>query len=192
MKNADATRKRILEAATSEFAAFGIAGGRVDRIARSAAANKNLIYVYFGSKELLFGAVLERHLGDVYESVLFTPEDLPGYAARLFDFVMEHPQLIRLLAWWGLEQKGEWPAGPRASVDVKLKGLRKAQREGWINGEFTPAFLLAAVIALCNAWTAANPLGLFIDPDAGVDRESAREAVARAVARICGGTLEAR
>lgn len=181
-----------MRAATAEFAAYGIAGGRVDRIAKSAAANKNLIYVYFGSKELLFGAVLERHLGDVYESVLFTPEDLPGYARRLFDFVMEHPQLIRLLAWWGLEQKGDWPAGPRASVDAKLEGLRKAQQDGWITEEFTPAFLLVTVIALCNGWTAANPLGLFIDPDAGVDRETAGGAVARAVARICGVPLEPR
>ena len=186
MKSADATRQRILEAATAEFSAFGVAGARVDRIAKNAAANKNLLYVYFGSKELLFSAVLERHLGDVHDSVAFTPEDLPGYAARLFDFVMDHPHLIRLLAWFGLEPRDEWPARPQASVDTKLRGLRKAQREGWINREFTPAFLLTIVISLTTAWTAANPLGALIDPSAAKNRAATRKAIARAVERICG------
>jgi len=184
VKNSDATRERIFEAATAEFAAHGIAGARVDRIAKNAAGNKNLIYMYFGSKERLFTTVLERHLKDVYDSVPFTPEDLPDYAARLFDFSMEHPDLIRLLAWFGLEQREEWPIEPRASVDTKLKGLGKAQREGWIKRDFTPAFLLTLVIALSSAWT-ANPLGLFIDPDAPKHRAAIRKAVARAVERIC-------
>ena len=37
-------RKRIVEAATVEFAAHGLAGARIDRIARRACANKQLIY----------------------------------------------------------------------------------------------------------------------------------------------------
>lgn len=40
MRNAEATRERILEAAMAEFSAFGIAGARVDRIAKTAGCNK--------------------------------------------------------------------------------------------------------------------------------------------------------
>jgi AcrR family transcriptional regulator len=57
-RDSAATKERLLEAATAEFAAHGIAGARVDRIAAAARANKQLIYAYFGSKEQLFDAVL--------------------------------------------------------------------------------------------------------------------------------------
>ena len=47
---------RILDAATAEFSARGIAGARVDRIADAAACNKALLYSYFGNKDQLFDA----------------------------------------------------------------------------------------------------------------------------------------
>ena len=50
------TRRRLLEAAITEFSAYGIAGARVDRIASAAKANKQAIYAYFGSKDALFAA----------------------------------------------------------------------------------------------------------------------------------------
>ena len=46
MGNAEAMRERILEAASAEFSAYGVAGARVDRIAKAAGCNKNLIYIY--------------------------------------------------------------------------------------------------------------------------------------------------
>ena len=63
MRNAEATRERILEAATAEFSAYGIAGARVDRIAKTAGCNKNLIYIYFENKETLFTTVLQKQFG---------------------------------------------------------------------------------------------------------------------------------
>src|SRR4051812_44546471 len=96
---AEATKAQILAAAKEEFAANGIAGARVDRIAQAAGCNKNLLYVYFGNKEALFATVLERGLGEVYAELPFTPDDLPGYAGRVFDFAMAHPDLMRLMAW---------------------------------------------------------------------------------------------
>jgi len=53
-------RSRILDAATAEFARNGLGGARVDRIAAAAGTNKRMLYYYFGSKEKLFLAVLER------------------------------------------------------------------------------------------------------------------------------------
>src|SRR6202044_749892 len=94
----------ILEAGFREFAEYGVAGARVDRIAKSAACNKNLIYVYFGSKEALFASVLDRHLSEAYVGLPFTPEDLPGYARRVFDFAQANPGIYRLLAWATLER----------------------------------------------------------------------------------------
>src|SRR5688500_10592170 len=59
-RDPEATREAILTAATDEFAAFGLGGARVDRIAARAGINKRMLYYYFGQKEDLFLAVLER------------------------------------------------------------------------------------------------------------------------------------
>ncbi len=59
-RDPEATRQAILTAATDEFAAFGLGGARVDRIAHRAGINKRMLYYYFGQKEDLFLAVLER------------------------------------------------------------------------------------------------------------------------------------
>jgi AcrR family transcriptional regulator len=58
----------------------------VDRIAKNAECNKNLIYVYFQGKEALFATVLDRHRSGTYAYIPFTPGDLPGLARRVFDY----------------------------------------------------------------------------------------------------------
>jgi AcrR family transcriptional regulator len=74
-RDSAATKQRILDAATAEFAEFGLAGARVDRIAARAGANKQLIYAYFGSKEGLFDNVLEANIALVLDAVPFTAGD---------------------------------------------------------------------------------------------------------------------
>ncbi|MGA8865322.1 MAG: helix-turn-helix domain-containing protein, partial [Candidatus Sulfotelmatobacter sp.] len=53
------SRAAILQAAAQEFAEYGIAGARIDAIAREARVNKALLYYYFKDKETLHSAVLE-------------------------------------------------------------------------------------------------------------------------------------
>ena len=181
------TQARILEAATEEFAAYGIAGARVDRIARAAAANKSLIYDYFGSKEQLFQSVLERHLRDVYQTVPFDPDDLPRYAGMLFDFAMDHPRLMRLSMWNGLEQRGDWPLDETSRFSVQVEKIREAQAAGRIARDLPADFLLTLIITLASAWTAANPFGVSIMPDAAQRRVALRSALSEAVARLVRG-----
>src|SRR6187200_1654852 len=59
-RDPDRTRETILMAAQDEFAEKGLFGGRVNIIARKSGANKRMIYHYFGSKEGLYLAALER------------------------------------------------------------------------------------------------------------------------------------
>jgi AcrR family transcriptional regulator len=180
MRNAEATRERILEAAMAEFSAYGIAGARVDRIAKTAGCNKNLIYIYFENKETLFTTVLKKHLVRVYEDIPFTPDDLPGYAERVFDFAMAHPDLMRLMAWFGLEQ-ADSPAERRTALDVKVAALLKAQKAGQVGTAFPPGFLLTAIMALATAWTAPNPFGPSLDPNAHKHLATLRRNIAEAV-----------
>jgi len=65
IRDAEATRARILAAAKKEFARSGLGGARVDVIAQKAQANKRMIYHYFASKEGLFQAVLEQAYVDI-------------------------------------------------------------------------------------------------------------------------------
>lgn len=104
MGNAEATRERILEAAMEEFSTYGIAGARVARIAKNAECNKNMIYIYFDNKETLFTTVLQNNLKRVYEEIPFTPDDLPGYSVKVFDYAIANPELFRLMTWYGLEK----------------------------------------------------------------------------------------
>ncbi|WP_344896137.1 TetR family transcriptional regulator [Nonomuraea antimicrobica] len=101
--DAGATRQRIFQAATAEFAEHGLAGARIDRIAAAAQANKQAIYLYFGGKEKLFGAVVRAKLDEICHAVSLDPRALPEGVGRLFDWYHEHPELIRLLLWEALE-----------------------------------------------------------------------------------------
>ena len=58
----------ILASARQEFGQRGYAGGRVDRIARQAGVNKQLIFYYFGSKAGLFKVVVESASRDMASS----------------------------------------------------------------------------------------------------------------------------
>lgn len=182
-RNADATKARLLDAATAEFAAYGIAGARVDRIATAARANKNLIYIYFGSKDQLFDAVLDTHLRRLHEAVPFTPDDLPSYATRMFDFTLAHPELMRLAAWFALERGPDAALLPKvaAAYQTKLQAITTAQQAGSLNAAFAPPALLTLVLAISTAWTVANPIGVPLD-ETGADQLAAyRRVVAEAV-----------
>jgi AcrR family transcriptional regulator len=98
------TRERILGAAVEEFARYGLGGARVDRIARRAAANKRMLYYYFGDKDGLFLAALE----DRYEHIrgaertlelehLGPREALERLVRFTWEYFVEHPEFMTLL-----------------------------------------------------------------------------------------------
>lgn len=183
-RDAQATRERILEAAMAEFAAHGLAGARVDRIALAAEANKNSLYRYFESKEGLFATVLQRTLERFYTEVPFTPDDLPGFAARLFDFAMANPDVMRLLAWYGLERHPDVVLPGEASLGQKQLVLADLQERQLLTREFSPAFLMTVVSSLVSAWTVVNPFLTMIDPDGDVQEAELRQSIQRAVSRL--------
>jgi len=152
-RDSTATKTRILEAATAEFAAYGLAGARVDRLAERAGANKQLIYAYFGSKEALFDATMGVHIERLLDAVPFDAYDLPGYAVGLFDFGLAHPELVRLLQWHRLERPGELSRLEQTlqSTVRKLTALADAQAAGTVDGTLPPPELLAMVLGVVQA-----------------------------------------
>ncbi|MGK8520882.1 TetR/AcrR family transcriptional regulator [Nocardia asteroides] len=105
MKRSDATRQALLRAAREEFAQYGLAGARVDRIAEAAGVNKERIYGLFGSKDKLFDVILIDTLREFIDVVQPLADTEPGaYVGKLFDYHRDNPQLLRLLLWEALHR----------------------------------------------------------------------------------------
>lgn len=181
---AQETKARILAAAFQEFAEYGVAGARVDRIAKNAACNKNLIYVYFDSKENLFATVLDHHLADAYAGLEFTPQNLPDLTRRVFDYVQANPDVYRLLAWATLERTAARPPARAREHDRKIPLIRDEQTSGTVDGALPPELILMAVMALATAWSPAFPFGATANPGTSLEPAVIREAVGEMVERI--------
>jgi AcrR family transcriptional regulator len=188
-RDAKATRARLLAAAVDEFAAHGIAGARVDRIAHAARANKQLIYAYFGDKDALFDAALTQSCTGLMDSVPFDPEDMPGYVGRLFDYAVEHPEVYRLVAWAGLERPDAIAEFEAQSYGAKLAAITDAQREGKLDHALAPADLLALIMGLAGSWFSASEAIRRSDskhPWSAKRLAQFRDAAAEATRRIVG------
>jgi AcrR family transcriptional regulator len=181
MRSAAASKERILEAALAEFSAHGIAGARVDRIAQAAHCNKNLIYIYFEDKETLFTTVLQKHLARIHDEQPFTPDDLPGYAAKVFNWSLANPDLMRLLAWSALEQPPKGQAERGEALNAKVAALAAAQNAGRLGTAFPPDFLLIAVMSLATTWSVASLFGRSVNSKARERPAALRESLIEAV-----------
>ncbi|WP_327290542.1 TetR family transcriptional regulator [Streptomyces sp. NBC_01198] len=186
-RDADATRRRLLDAATREFAAYGIAGSRVDRIAADARSNKAQIYHYFGSKDGLFDAVFDAMCGETVDAVPIDTDDLPGYAGRLHDSYVERPWVQRLATWYRLERAG---SGELLSVVLdsnaaKVRAIAEAQRAGRVPDRFPAAELLGLVLHLSGFWSSNVPEYEAVVSDASAAHR--REVVVAAVRALLNG-----
>lgn len=154
MRDGQATRRRLLDAATAEFAAYGIAGARVDRIVADARTNKAQMYGYYESKDGLFDAVFGEHLSAILDVIPLDATDLAGYAAAIYDTHLQHPEFVRLAAWARLERT---PTGELLPITesrrVKLDAIAAAQRSGHIDSFFEPVDVLATVVAVAMTWS---------------------------------------
>ncbi|GAA2074559.1 TetR family transcriptional regulator [Pseudolysinimonas kribbensis] len=152
--NSAETRRRLLEAAIEEFSAHGIAGARVETIARRARANKQAIYQYFGSKERLFLAAFEDRMLALQQTIHFDESDLAEYAGRVFDAYADSPQTWRITFWAQLERGLNHlhiPALDAASQEHAARILQ-AQQVGRITRRYTPETILALSRSLALTW----------------------------------------
>lgn len=179
------SRRRLLDAATTEFAAYGIAGARVDRIAVTAGVNKAQMYAYYGSKSGLFDAVFREHNEAILDAVPFTAADLPGYAARLYDAYVNDPKLVRLATWNRLERvpAGDLLADMAVHTAKKYEAITAAQRAGRLDPAINPADVYALVIALSLTWGPSSVTYAASREDREADHAYRRAVLEKIVAR---------
>lgn len=176
-----ATKAKLLDAAREEFQRNGLAGSRVDAIAEAAGINKRMIYAYFGSKNELFNAVVADNVSRVAAAVEFTPEDLPGYAVRLYDFWTTDTTSLRLFSWRNVELT----ATPKFEDATYRQMINAIDATGIHRAAGLPAAdVLACVFALTLAW--AIPATAFTAPDDAA--ESRRESIATATRNLLVAT----
>lgn len=77
----EVTRCRILDAAERIFAEHGYAGASVRRITTAAQADLGAVRYHFGSKDALFGAVLQRRLEPLVQQRLALLDELERSSA---------------------------------------------------------------------------------------------------------------
>jgi len=157
IRDAAATRARLLAAARREFAAFGIAGARVDRIAAEAASNKAQIYHYFGSKEQLFDSVFAAVADELVREMPLDIDDLPGYVARLAEYYQQHPEVLRLVTWQRLERSIEPPGVAVTASKAKIAEMAQAQADRRLSDRYPADVLLHAVMHIASLWAATSP-----------------------------------
>jgi AcrR family transcriptional regulator len=178
--DANATRERILAAATTEFARHGVAGARIDRIAAAAKANKRAIYDYYGDKDALFAAVLKDQLSRCAEEVPLDGDDLPGFVRGLIDYHAAHPESLRLMLWEALEYgTGEVPA----EVERRAKYAGRAAAIAAGKPGTDPRLLLFFSMGLVNWPNAAPQLRRMILGD-DYSPDDLREAIVAAASAI--------
>ncbi|OQD53417.1 TetR family transcriptional regulator [Streptomyces phaeoluteigriseus] len=189
-RDPEATKARIFEAAVAEFARYGIAGARIDRIAAEARANKQLIYAYFGNKAELFTQVLGRCMVDLAAAVPVDPDDVEGWMDRLMDYHAAHPELLRLLYWEGIEYgTAELPDEPERQEHYarKVAAVQDGQDRGVIDDTIPARDLLFLLVALANWATVVPQMSRILvgADDSARDRlrASVKEAARRLVAR---------
>ena len=184
IRDAERTKRAILDAAEIEFADKGLAGARVDVIAAEAAANKRMLYYYFGSKDDLYVAVLERAYGAMRErETRLNLTDLDPLEAikRLvefkFDYYEENPRIIPLLAAENmnggkyLKRSRRLRAMHMTLVDMICEVLTKGQSQGVIKRGIDPFQLYVSMSALSyfyfsNSATLSTAFGRQLQSDA--------------------------
>ena len=96
-------RAWIVAAALEEFAQYGLAGSRVQRIVDRAEVNKQLVFYYFGSKDGLYRSVMEEAWAELREmSTGHAAETRATMRLRLeiravYLALKERPHLVRLV-----------------------------------------------------------------------------------------------
>jgi len=176
-RDPERTRQKILDAATEEFARYGLGGARVDRIAVRAGANKRMLYYYFRDKDNLFLAALEGRYAHIRaaERGLDLEHLAPRLALRrLVEFTwryfLEHPEFLTLLNSENLH-KGRHVQRSRSVPEMHtplvetLRGvLRRGEREGVFRRGIDPVQLYISIAGegyfyLSNRYTLSQIFG---------------------------------
>jgi AcrR family transcriptional regulator len=152
----------ILDAATAEFAQYGLGGARLERIIANTHTSKRMVYYHFGSKDGLYQAVLEhvntttRFRDDTFDPSVGTPlEALARFIDNVFESMSERPDFVRLLTFENLSGAMHVKASTLIGA-LNQRGmthmatlLARGQTMGMIRADIAPLDVYMHAIGLC-------------------------------------------
>jgi AcrR family transcriptional regulator len=153
-RDPEGMRLRILEAAKEEFAAYGLAGARVERIAAKAGANKRMLYYHVGKKDELYEKIrAEERVLDLEH--LNPPKAIERLIEFTWNYFLRNPEFLALLNTENLAKARHL----KRSTKVKsmhspfVEMIRTVVRRGVKSGDFVvdvdPVQLYISIAALC-------------------------------------------
>jgi len=169
VRDADATRTRVLEAAETLFARKGFDGTRLREVAEDAKVTVPLVCHHFGDKDSLYAAVIERgierfaSLGwDVLRRGHTVAEQLTGFITGLTDFAAREPGITAILhremAEGGVRAR---PLAERWLQPLKLavtESFHAAQSRGEIHGGLDVDMVVLHIVGAVMYPCLAGPL----------------------------------
>lgn len=207
-RDAERTRADILAVAQAEFAEHGLAGARVDAIAARTHTTKRMIYYYFGSKERLYLAVLERAYGAIrHAEQALDLAALPPEAAmrRLVEFTFDYdeanPDFVRLVSIENIHRArfiGRSPdlrAVNATALDTLGAILTRGQAEGVFRTDLEPLDVHMLISAFCIFRVAnRHTFGRLFDMDLSAPplRSRHRRVIADAVVALVASSARRR
>ena len=158
-RDAESTKKRLLDAAESEFARNGFAGARLRDVARDAAVQQALIHHYFVDKGGLYRAVLERAIAEttreswsILGSISGVVPMLEAFVEMLVRFYASHAHLLAIL-------RAEAASGGSIATELMRDRtkpvfdaveaiLKDAQARGELRSDVAASEMIVAVLAM--------------------------------------------
>lgn len=201
-RDAEVARLSILDAAEQIFAENGFDGARIDAIAELSGYNKSLIFHYFEDKLGLYTEVMRRADSEMSvmqtgvlvpllsdETILNNPlafkRSLETIVGATFDYLADHPRLMRMLVW---EQAENWQTYAKIisrfntdDAEPFRAFFRKARQAGLLRFDFDPLIQLTLVLQICISYLTYIPLLQMVQGVVGPDENlSSAAALARA------------
>ena len=156
-----ANRVGILVAAIAEFASRGFEGASMDAIAARTRTTRALINYYFGSKEGLYLAVLERVYAEIREAEneldldhLPPVEAIRRIVEFTYDYYVAHEYFVRLVVAENQAKGRHMKGSPalrtlnRPIVDMLGGVIARGQAEGKFRPDLDPIDVHMAIAAL--------------------------------------------
>jgi TetR/AcrR family transcriptional regulator len=160
VRDAEATRTQILDAAEAEFARYGLSGARTEAIAKGAGVTTAMIYYYFDNKEGLYQAVLQRPVVEMYEGFqqlnldqLPPEEALKILVKEAIAYEAAHPQ--RGMLWFQEANQNQGKYFKQGNWQENFAYLIKILERGMAEGCFRqldPFLTTLHIIGVCNLY----------------------------------------
>lgn len=192
-RNAEQSRRDILWAAEQQFGEKGFYGARIDEIARQSGLNKNMLYIYFGSKEDLYRRVLleiYRRMEAVERALL--EKELTGTALvtalieEYYGFLHDNPTFVNILMNENLMHAQFLKQLPsefveRKTLDELAQRIRKSCDSGEFRSDIDVKQTVLSMITICfsnfsNQYTLTQLMGYDIQ-DPSVREKRMRQTV---------------